>query len=86
MKLTFVLICVSAPVLSGCSRVGEQSQDAGSLPLSAEMREWHDPSTGCIYYIYRHGWGNNATGGMTAKLRADGTPECPNAPQIGPMT
>ena len=62
-------------MLAGCSDI-QPVKDSTLLSLN----EWTDPSTGCVYYV----WRQYQMGGMTAKLRKDGTPECPYAPRLNP--
>lgn len=63
-------------LVAACGELGNSSKEAGNIGFGRELNEWTDPSTGCVYYIYRSGWGSASTGGITAKLRDDGTPKC----------
>ena len=39
---------------------------------------WRDPSTGCVYLLINNG--------ITPRLRRDGTPDCPDAPEAETVT
>ena len=69
------LATLALGVLAGCSDT-RPAEGEGLIAL----REWTDPSSGCVYYV----WRQYQMGGITAKLRSDGTPECPAAPRLSP--
>jgi hypothetical protein len=74
------LIAMLFVTLTACGpATGSDASNAvdRSLPATAYMKLWTDPDTGCRYYIYREGAGTYAVGGISARLRADGSADCP---------
>jgi len=49
---------------------------AGSAVALDEPVVWRDDKSGCAYYLI-------PSGGITPRLRRDGTPDCPNAREPG---
>lgn len=73
MKHALAILALGA--MAGCS----QTEPAEVQGLGG-LREWTDSSTGCVYYVTIGAY----KGGISPKLRSDGTPECPNAPRLNP--
>ena len=51
-------------------------ESAGSASAREEPFVWRDSESGCAYFLTR-------SGGITSRLRRDGTPDCPNAREPG---
>ena len=49
---------------------------AGSAVALDEPVVWRDDESGCAYFL-------TPSGGITPRLRRDGTPDCPNAREPG---
>lgn len=64
------LTLVVAFALAGC----------GANPSEADGKhtaKWTDPETGCVYLLFRNGFGQSAIGSLSIRFRADGTADCP---------
>ncbi len=78
---TALLVLVATMLLlvacNSSSSVGQStSKEELGLPMGAHINNWTDPTTGCIYYVYREGFGNDAVGSLSIKYRKDGQPDC----------
>lgn len=50
-----------------------------TAPGENNRRLWTDPSTGCVYIVYKAGAGTAAVGSLSIRFRRDGKPDCPGA-------
>lgn len=75
--MKYAILALTGLILSGCGGPGtlKGSRDNGAFGFNT----WTDPESGCVYIVWRE-WEvlrDRDYGGMTAQLRADGKPNCP---------
>ena len=63
-----VILIAAGLLIAGC---GEPSSAVAAYDGTL-VRTWTDPETGCHYLV----WSGYQQGGITARLRPDGTPFC----------
>ena len=61
--------------MTGCGIYGTKSDDNGSTRkiYDSDIYEFVDPNTGVHYWIYSHETDYGGMGGMTPRLKSDGT-------------
>ena len=67
-----IFICTG---LIGCGISGVKSDDSGSTRkiCNSDIYEIIDPDTGVHYWVYSHDGDYGGMGGMTPRLKSDGT-------------
>ena len=66
--------------LVGCGVAGTETSNRGTISkiYNSDIYEFVDPDTGIHYLIYSHKAGSGGMGGMTPRLKSDGSVMCDN--------